>query len=593
MRKPVKQVNPALEGEIESLRYWQLLAIILLLSGFLLPRKTLAQTEPLVSLTAQTGLDGYCKINHWFPVRVTMENNGADLEGWVEVTPVDTSIDKWRYTQAVSLPGVSRKEVTVFVYPKRNISKVAISFSTGDGIISKIVMPVTCVPPGDSIYGVWAAIPSVFNPLTALAPPGGRASLAQLELADFPNHSQGFDMLDILVISGVDTGPLTNVQRQAIANWVSNGGRLVIAGGPSWQKTAAGLDEFLPLHPNDSVTLASLSSLETFSRAAESLDGNTVVAVGDLEEAAIVIASQDEIPLIIRSQTGFGEVYYFAPDLAIAPLRSWLGIEDLYGSLFGPPLDVPAWAGGFTTWRDTADALANVPGLGLPSVFLICGFLGLYVLALGPLNYLILYRIKRRELAWITIPVLVLLFSGVAFIVGIAIRGNRPVINELAIVEIWPENEQARVHGLIGVFSPRRKTYRLEVSGNFLAHPIPSGQFTGDEDWRFEQTKDGIAIPKMRIDVGGIEAVAIVGEVPAPAFSQDLSLRFTNGAALVEGSIQNSSQVTLRDAIVLGPGQAIKIGSFSPGERKEIQLTISATTANPNGNPLINAPHSF
>ena len=43
----------------------------------------------------------------------------------------------------------------------------------------------------------------------------------------------------------------------------------------------------------------------------------------------------------------------------------------------------------------------------------------LYTAIIGPINFLILRRINRRELAWITIPALVLLFSAITFFTGL------------------------------------------------------------------------------------------------------------------------------------------------------------------------------
>ena len=47
----------------------------------------------------------------------------------------------------------------------------------------------------------------------------------------------------------------------------------------------------------------------------------------------------------------------------------------------------------------------------LPDVLPIIGFLLIYIALMGPLNYVILNRLNRREWAWVTIPLLIAVFS--------------------------------------------------------------------------------------------------------------------------------------------------------------------------------------
>ncbi|MCP4427673.1 MAG: hypothetical protein GY803_24580, partial [Chloroflexi bacterium] len=160
----------------------------------------------------------------------------------------------WLYTQAVSLPSVSRKEVTILVFPRRSLSSVTIALTADEENVTSVALPVTCLSEDDALYGVMAASPSVFNILSNLDPINGNASTAQLQLADIPEKSAGLEILDALVISDMDAGALSAGQQQAIADWVVQGGQLIVAGGPGWQKTAAGLGDLLPFTPNSTQT---------------------------------------------------------------------------------------------------------------------------------------------------------------------------------------------------------------------------------------------------------------------------------------------------------------------------------------------------
>ncbi len=517
------------------------------------------------------------------PVRVTLENTGPDLAGKVEVTVVDVMNNQWHYTQEVSLPAVSRKEVTILVFIPASGTSTTISFVTKEGTVRETRQNLTCLATGGSLVGVWASTPSVYNLFTTLNLAGGKTTVAQLEPESFSSHPEALDMLSMLVISDVDTGALSESQRQALVSWVENGGRLTVIGGPGWQKTVAGLADLLPLSPEKTLTLPDLTGLQFYNPASALPPANTVVTTGTLQPSALILATQDNTPLIVRHKIGFGDVFFLAADPALAPLRNWDGMEALYQTIYSAALDQPSWVNGFSSMSDASLAISNIPGLGLPSIFLICGFLGLYILALGPLNYLVLRQLKRRELAWLTIPALVVVFSLAAFFLGLFTRGTSAIVNHLAIVQVWPEREEASVHGLIGVFSPNRSTYNLEVKGNFLAYPLSDGQIGGLSSIQILQKDDGAIAENLRIDAGGLGGIAVTGHVPAPDFASNLTMEIANSTIHVQGQVTNNSPLTLKEAMIIGPGQVQKIGDFEPGAQETVNLQFLFTSnATPN-----------
>ena len=61
-----------------------------------------------------------------------------------------------------------------------------------------------------------------------------------------------------------------------------------------------------------------------------------------------------------------------------------------------------------------ANSLAGDAGLRLPRLTILLGFLGLYIVVVGPITALVLRRRRRPEMAWVAVPTLALLFTGVA-----------------------------------------------------------------------------------------------------------------------------------------------------------------------------------
>ena len=535
-----------------------------------------------ITITAEGGLDGYIKNKGWVPIRVKIENNGPDLEGVVEVQVGRPNSGHTRFTYPISLPSISRKEVMLYVYSEDFYvpNNLKVSLYSGKDEVATVNAHLTPLSQNDLLVGVLSGNPSDFNFLADLDPPDGNALVAQLEPADIPEKFEALNSLDMLVISNQDTGTLTPLQRKALANWVSAGGQLVVAGGPSWDKTAAGLEGLLPFSPVGTQSTQESGWLLTTSAGDQVPVGNALITVGNTDQGAQIRMSLGDDPLVISENFGSGQLVYLTLDPALAPLKSWRGTGDLFRMISSSKPNVQAGLSGFQDWYSASNAISILPGLATPPIWLFCGFLGLYILAVGPINLIVLNRLKRRELAWLSIPGLVIVFGGLAYLVGSQARGDQPVLNRLAIVQAWPEAKTAQVNGLVGVFSPGRATYQLSIDGSDLAHPLPvspniSGS-TPEGEWEVQDQVSQVLVPGVRVEVGGLKALSVEGSVTPPFFSHDLKLQADAGGAVLFGSISNDSNLTLEDAVLVVPGNSQRIGTFAARTRQEFKIDLKA-----------------
>src|SRR5436305_12790420 len=75
------------------------------------------------------------------------------------------------------------------------------------------------------------------------------------------------------------------------------------------------------------------------------------------------------------------------------------------------------------------DELSNIPA-ATPGFLVLFAVLTLgYVLILGPANFLLLRRIRRQSLAWITIPAIGVLYLGAIFAITSDVRASSTVLN--------------------------------------------------------------------------------------------------------------------------------------------------------------------
>jgi hypothetical protein len=575
-----------------------LFATLLALSLVHSTTSAIQATEPpensSITFHVEGGLGSYYKNNAWIPLHITLENRGPDLEAQVEI-PIrrqEISASMFThtlYTHAVSLPAGSRNSFFLYVFPETFFDFRHFELRLRDQLSRQVVAEASLrldpLENYDRLYGLITTQTAPFNRLVELAPPEARAYLTSLSLADLPDQTLGLAALDVLLISDVDTSALRIEQRSALAGWLNSGGLLIVAGGAGWQRTAAGLAEFLPLAPQDTRQLPDLASLTGFiaapgSKLAPPLpEGPSVVASGPLQPGGETLLSQAGLPLILKKNFGSGQVVYLAPDPAASPLAEWPGLLDFFSAILSRHPELPPWSQGFTNWYSASLVAILQPGLRLPSVFLVCGLLGLYTLALGPLNFLVLRRLGRRELAWASIPVLVLVFSGLAYLTGARLRGSQPLLSRLALVQTWPGQPQARLDGLLGIFSPYRTSYRLELAPRLLAHPLPADTPNSGPSWTLSHTGDQVLLDDLRLEVGGSRTLAVSGWVPAPEFEQDLALRVDAAGATLRGTVTNRSPFALTDLALLAPDRARQMGNLAPGETKQILAVFTSSPA--------------
>ena len=107
--------------------------------------------------------------------------------------------------------------------------------------------------------------------------------------------------------------------------------------------------------------------------------------------------------------------------------------------------------------------LFRAPGLQAPGAGAIGVFLAAYLFLLVPLNYFILRRLGKREWMWATAPVLVLMFSLGAYGFGYATKGTQLYQNVATVSEMQNGSGEAATCGGIGLFSPRRARYAVQV----------------------------------------------------------------------------------------------------------------------------------
>lgn len=533
----------------------------------------LAQTE--ISITAQSGLGGFCKDYQWMPLKINIENNGADINARVQASYKNNADGKTISGVDIALPATSRKEFFLYIMTESLMRDFTVSVMDGSTLIAKTKLNVQCAGDPTLLFGILADTPSNYTVLNNVQAMTEATKVVQLKINDLPDQAQGWGALNALVISNVDTGTLSSQQKQALELWLAGGGKLFVTGGIQWQSTAAGLSNLLPIQPTHTKksTLTALS--DYVLEEGSPLEGEADFATGDLQTGANILVEQNSAPLLAEKEIGFGKVYYFAADPGLQPLSDWGGMKTIYKHLLAFKSPKPSWSDKNWDLYSANYALATLPELTLPPFLYICGWLGFYIISVGPANYLILRRIKRTELSWVTVPVLVILFTSLAYFSGYAYRGTKPILNRIMLMQGWQGVKQAQANALVGVYSPTRTTYNVESQNQFLIYPFDSTyeDLQGDNNWVSLKTDSGNIAPNIRVEIGGMKSVSTEGFLPSLSIQHNLAYILTEKTPVLMGSITNTSGHTLKNTLLITPGGWETLGEFAPNENKKVKVT--------------------
>ncbi len=530
-----------------------------------------------IKMTVEPGFQGRFHDSHWLPLQITLSNSGPDVSGELHITPAAIfNSTTNNFASTIDLPTGSNKQLFLYVVLNNAAQSVRVDLVAPDGVlIQSAEAPITGVDANDLLYAVISESPTGAVDLTG-ARGSGAAYQADWRIENIPTMAQALGGLDALVLTDVDTGKLSLDQRSAIHDWVLSGGHLIVTGGPNWQRTRAGVDGLVPLSAGGSLTLDSLSALRTYAGgiSKDTLDGTVIVASGQPISGAQVLASQNGQPLLVRAPQGLGLVDYLAADPGLEPFRSWGDRAHIWSNLLISASHKPGWANGVISPYE-AQAAAQFIKENLLSVFQLAGFLLIYILLIGPLNYLVLRRLGRPVLAWVTIPVIILLTTITTYTTGFNLRGGAAIMNRMAIVQVWPGAAQAQLDGVLGVLAPRRGNYSLTMDEGLTLRSLNVGANPLDiNSIKILEGRQFVA-QNVPIDAGIAATFQTGGFVKAPAISGTATLAIaSDGKASVSGVIHNESKLTLTDAVVMIMNTPIRLGMVAAGETRQFHAPV-------------------
>lgn len=323
-------------------------------------------------------------------------------------------------------------------------------------------------------------------------------------LASLPERSAGWGAFDYVIWPEAQPSRATPGALQALRHWVADGGNLFLTVSDRWADVRSSpLEPLLPLDllGSEPVTIADATRRLGGPASAEATA--TPVARGAVRPGAWTLLVDDAgQPLWLLGRYGLGTVSVLLTNPAIAPLGTEIQRTELWRALLflndpqsasGAPLYRPfarlrsapsgaqlghalrartpygAWNG---RWNEhpapdmenrMREALGDVPGVAPVPLPLLLGFAFVYLLAIGPLDWWILRRLRRQPLTWVTFPVMVVLFSSFVLVGTRLYKGSQAVAVRLEAVDVLGDTGLWRGQTWLGLFSTRRSLVRVST----------------------------------------------------------------------------------------------------------------------------------
>jgi hypothetical protein len=456
------------------------------------------------------------------------------------------------------------------------------------------------------------------------APADDRPVAVRLDdIERLPTHWCGYEGIDAVILC--TSRPeiyrrlaANNARVQALDQWVRMGGRLVLCVGSQADEILAHnspLGRFAPGRLEKMVSLRDSGALETYagSRSAMSAagGGKAVMRVPQLADVQGVIeAAEADLPLVVRTARGFGQVIFVAGDPDRPPLAKWSDRPRLLAKLLNLPGDRRAEFNENAAvmhygYDDLAGqlrgALDRFTGVRQAPFWLVAGLIVVYILLIGPGDYFFLRKVVRRmEWTWLTFPAIVVLVSLAAYVLAYWLKGDQLRVHEVDLVDVDAASGRVRGTAWMNVFSPRMEAFNLTVRprtwqqvvnlshdpvgqvANLSHDPdarvwmawlgLPGGALGGMNShssgpllWteQFGYAPDLDALYEVPIQVWSTKSFTARWETPAQACP---AAELAVADQLLTGSITNTLPFPLENCLLAYGTSAYDLGTLAPGE---------------------------
>lgn len=389
-----------------------------------------------------------------------------------------------------------------------------------------------------------------------------------------PDNWRGFSGCDALIVACSNEPLIVDIsgaQWQAISDWVSQGGSMVLSLGDYAVRMPADhpIHRLLPGTYVDRLPNISTSPLEASTATNVQLAPIVAVRLKDVRgkvELSMVDNSGKRFPWWVRHSNGKGVIHYFGSDLDDRVFREWkdrrVVWERVLANLWSLPNSDPTNAennvsgASYLGYDDLIGQLRATldyfPTARIFSFGEITLYLVLILIVIGPFDYWVsVHWLRRPQFSWYLAGTMVGLSSIALVWLEWVSTPKQLLLNSAQVVDFLPEQKRTMVSAWTHVYSSRARTFDVSLK------PENASQESDDVrlDWQGLPGKG----------LGGMESNLLI-EQGMPAYSIDV----TSSVSPKATAKRNNRQTSIRGVGIPSSGTKCLFSTWSE-------------TLNPNG----------
>ena len=423
----------------------------------------------------------------------------------------------------------------------------------------------------------------------------GVTSIFELTKDNFPEDSKALTMIQYMIIDNFDTATLSKEQYDALKGWVQDGGVLILSLGSNYQNV---------LHCfTDSFVAGTIGTLEkkdvtwdtlyeaTEDAQTEEVDNHEDTGEGNSLNMDCIAFQLDDgeafseniaEDLISTKKVGHGRVVVLAYSMGMEPMTSAENRKEIARFIIDTA-EVSATSSKF--YGSDVDSMSMYGGLGIaemadiskkPSAVLYGIILVIYVILVGPILYLILKKMNKRESIWIAIPIVALTFTAVIYATGFLYRINKPLISTFTVVQLQDDVKSEKIY--TSIVCPKPKEYTVQFAEGYSGFRKDTAGYSysifssstdaGSFDYMLKENSKGTEIlfdttePFQRTNF----LMNKNSENNIGTLDSDL-IGYTDG---FEGTVTNNTCYDLKDVVVTFESYLCMVGDIKKGETATI-----------------------
>lgn len=482
-----------------------------------------------LDLDAEVGWSGWIVPGVWLPLRITLSaRDNFDGTMLIEVPEVQSrSIITYQVPVRITAGARQRLTAEVIITDPRQPVRVRI---VQDG--REVVRREIALGSVRAVEGVVATLTQDAVGLEFLSALSRRLRAVYISERDLPVRWQAYGGVEWLVIRDLDDRGVLPLQRQALVQWLEQGGRILVTGGDRLaQLQASWLWDLLP------ATVRGVGQAQPTGLLSGVIGPVGITLVTPRPGASVSPASGP--PLAVQWRLGRGTVVLWTFDAFAPSIRAWPGLMQLWQPLIESPPPVTV------AHRDLAALLpATRPLPGNAQAALgVLSILYIIVMRIG------LRRLGGRRLGAMAIAVVAIVFGILLYEVAAAARVASTALIQISVAEVIPAGQVARVTTYVSIVSPYGGMFGLQAPADAAISPLSRAAVT------FVDTASavrGVAAP-------GNLTFEVTQVVPLPVRG-----RITPQEDEAEVEIQNRTGLVLRDAAVISHRQVYRLPDIGP-----------------------------